>query len=77
MSWNYRILVSVEHGEEVYSVHEVYYDKKGKPNGYIENKNIMNWDSKKSIKWTLKKIKEAMKKPLLSKQNFPKKYKKK
>ena len=75
MNWNYRVLVSIEHGEEVYSVTEVYYDKKGKPNGYIDNKNILNCDSKKHIKFVLKMVKKAMKKPLLSKKNFPKKYK--
>jgi hypothetical protein len=42
VSWNYR-LVRTYHlspsgeTEETIAIHEVYYDKKGKPNGYTEN----------------------------------------
>ena len=33
MSWNYRVIKK----EDYLEIHEVYYDKKGKPNGYTEN----------------------------------------
>lgn len=35
--WNYRVIKHESLDETVYGLHEVYYDKKGKPNGYTEN----------------------------------------
>ena len=35
MSWNYRVIKTLERGEQpYYAIHEVYYSKKGKPNGW-------------------------------------------
>ena len=37
MSWNHRVLAHKD-GDEMYlQIHEVYYDKDGKPNGYTAN----------------------------------------
>jgi len=86
--WNYRIATRIVSGlqgndlsnpmkskkypdERVLSIIEVYY-KDGKPDSYIESKNILeDLDSKESIKWTLKKIKKALKREVLDLDNWP------
>ena len=75
MGWNYRVLCEVINGEEIYTINEVYYDKKGKPNGFIEHTKGIGSDSKNGLKWQLKVMKKALKKPILDKNKFPKKYK--
>lgn len=62
--------------EEMYfEVCEVYYDKNLNPNGYCAAKSVGGSDLK-GIRWQLNKMKEALKKPILSKKNFPNEYKK-
>ena len=62
--------------ERMFSVVEVYYHD-NKPDSYVESKNILGeLDSKKSIKWTLKKIKKAFKKSVLDLDNWPNEWKK-
>ena len=90
--WNYRIvtrLYSERHidlsdpinnktfpDERLFSVVEVYYHD-NKPDSYVESKNILDGlESKKAIKWTLKKIKKAYKKPILDLGNWPNEWKK-
>jgi hypothetical protein len=78
MGWNHRILVTeYKHSngeiETWYSIHEVYYDKNGKPEG--PTKNAIN--SKKELRWTLKQMKIALSKPFLwGDSRFPQEYKK-
>lgn len=36
MSWNYRIMEWEDRGQKYRTIHEVYYDEEGKPNGYGE-----------------------------------------
>ncbi len=81
MSWNYRIL-AFEHAnldkttEVELRVCEVYYTKRGKPNGYIEAKLFSSFDGVKGLKWMLSKHREALTKPILySGKKFPKIYK--
>ncbi len=77
MSWNYRILAFKQKGEIYFQMYEFYYDKNNKPNGYTDKPIRVSGDSLKSIKWVLKKMKKATKKPILwSGKKFPKKYKK-
>jgi len=76
MSWNHRILASEEGGEIYFKIHEVYYDKKGIPNGYTANSISVGGEDLKSIEWTLNKMKECMDKPILwADDKFPKEYK--
>lgn len=77
MSWNHRILAYEETNGEIYlAIHEVYYDKKGKANGYTENPISVHSDSVKGMRWVLNKMKEATSKPILwSGEKFPKIYK--
>lgn len=65
MPWNYRIL-AVEYKEEIYlQIHEVHYDENGVPNSYTENPVSIGSESIKGIKWSLNKMNDATKKPVL------------
>lgn len=86
MSWNYRIgtkwyaypetLVKIigRKGDRVFSIIECHYDKKLKPSAYGEP-SILNADSVKDLKWIHEKLTEALKKPVLNLDNWPKIYK--
>lgn len=71
--WNYRILFNEK--MKLYEIHEVHYQN-NKPYAYGDGIVTLNEETKKSIKWVLKKVKKAFKKPVLSLENFPKKIKK-
>ena len=66
MSWNYRVLRSIE-GKKVqwynYRIIEVYYDDAGKPNGWCESSprgNDIN-----DLRLDLNLMRGALKKPML------------
>lgn len=79
MSWNYRILATeYKHmngkSEIELAIHEVYYDDYGIPNGYTAEKTVSG-ESVKSLRWSLNKMKDALKKPILwSGERFPEPY---
>jgi len=75
MSWNHRILAHNE-GDEIYlEIHEVYYDENGLPNGYTSNPTTIGGEDVKSINWTLNKVLECTKKPILYYgEKFPQEY---
>jgi hypothetical protein len=76
MTWNYRILAFEYFDEVMLKICEVYYDKKGNPNGYIEDKGCSSTEGIKGLKWTLKKYNEALLKPILyGDKKFPNQYK--
>jgi hypothetical protein len=75
--WNYRVMAhDSPHNEEIYFlIHEVYYTK-GKPDNYTQEAVTIGGDSLKGIKWVLRKMKRALKRPILwHGDRFPKKYK--
>jgi hypothetical protein len=81
MSWNHRVLAT-EHEMsdgrvEVYlQIHEVYYDKNKKPNGYTANPITIGGDDLDSLNWTVDRIKESLSKPILwGDERFPEEYK--
>ena len=78
MTWNHRILANVQDNGSVYfQIHEVYYDKFGKPDSYTLNPITLGAEDIDGIKWTLKRIKKCLKKPILYHgEKFPKEYKK-
>ncbi len=78
MGWNHRILAKkYESGEIEFQIHEVYYDIKGKPNGYTANPIAIIGDSLSDIKWTLNKMIECCDKPILwFGDDFPNEYNK-
>lgn len=81
MSWNYRILAFEYKGldkepEVEFRICEVYYTKRGKPNGYTDQNQTSSSEGIKGLKWILKKHAEALKKPILyAGKKFPKVYK--
>lgn len=76
-TWNYRLMAHESKDEIYFEIHEVFYNKKGKPDGCTMNPVTVGGESKKGIKWTLKKMKKACKKPILwYGDKFPKEYKK-
>jgi hypothetical protein len=78
--WNYRIGThyykhpsNKEYNERLFSIIEVHYEK-GKPVSYGGINILKDMLSLKSIKWTIKKIKECLKKPIFDLDNWPKKW---
>lgn len=69
MSWNHRVLLHELDNElniihNILQVHEVYYAD-GKPNGYTSNPITINGENPDELEWTLNKIKDCLKKPIL------------
>ena len=75
MSWNHRVLAHKDGDDIWFSIHEVYYDKDGKPNNYTANGVSVGGNSIKDLSWALDKMKECLNKPILSAENFPNIYK--
>jgi len=82
--WNYRILTRIVTPAESFDrnwreffIAEVYY-KNGEPSSYKDSdcNPLSGWDALKDLKWTAKHIKDALKKPILDVDNWPKKWKK-
>ena len=75
MSWNHRILAHENNGEVYFQMHGVYY-KEEVPNGYTANPITVGSETSKGIKWTLNKMQEAVKKPILwAGEKFPNEFK--
>lgn len=81
MSWNYRVMAQTQSlpGAEPYmyfTIHEVYYNDQDKPNGYSENAIAPSGESPEELGWTLRKMREAIEKPVLwYGDRFPEEYK--
>ena len=74
MSWNYRILAHKDKDNWFFQIHEVYYDKEGKPESHTIEGIKISAESLKGIKWILNKMKECTKKPILLADDFPKEW---
>ena len=82
--WNYRILTRIDVKNNLtvdsknwreFFLTEVYY-KKGKATSYAPDLNpLSGWDDLKDLKWTVKHLKEALKKPVLDIDNWPEEWK--
>jgi len=91
MSWNYRIGTHVfsykkafvsnpklaeMKDQRLFSIIEVYYDKNGKPDGYIDKKNTLsNWEDLSDLIGTVDLVKLALSKPIIDIDNFPNEWK--
>ena len=63
--WNHRVIEGEDgRGEKYVGIHEVYYDKKGKINGWTLEPKILA-DDIKGLEWTLKEMMKALKTPVL------------
>lgn len=73
--WNHRVMAHIYEGEVYFKIHEVHYKKKNIPYLYSKNTETIEGDSVKSLKWTLKKMKDCLKKPILYYgERFPEEY---
>ena len=92
MSWNYRVCtrifsykkefpkapeMSKMEDQRIFSILEVYYDKDGNVNGYIdETKNsLAGWEDYEDLVGTHTLMKKAFDKPILDLDNWPNEYK--
>ena len=77
MTWNHRILAYKELNGNVYlQVHEVHYSNKGEPKAYTDKQITIGGEFIKDITFTLNKILDCRKKPILWAGNdFPKEVK--
>jgi hypothetical protein len=71
MTWNYRIL---EDDEGNLSLHEVFYDVAGNPNGCTENPATFVADSDEGVEGIIKALemalKDAKERPVLKRSGF-------
>lgn len=72
MTWNYRVLVREcpETEEEVYAVHEVYYDDSGIPGSCTVNPVAPIGESLDELKTVLQMYSTALEKPLMRYEDF-------
>jgi len=91
MSWNYRVSTKMfsykdtfpenekfceMEDQRLFSIIEVYYDKKGKPESYADDINpTANWEDLNDLTGTLDLIKLAHDKPIIDLDNWPNEYK--
>lgn len=74
MSWNYRVIATQHNGETCLAIHEVYYHEH-KPCGLTEQPVYIGGNTIKDLRWTLNRMKEALKKPVLwGGDKFPQEY---
>lgn len=76
MSWDYRIMAH-KYNDGVYlKIHEVYYNKKGKPKSYTKNHITIVGIDLDDIEREIQMINIAFKKPILwYGDKFPEEYK--
>lgn len=74
MSWNHRVLAHKQDDGGIYlKIHEVYYDENHVPNGYTSTAISLGSEDLTGLSWTLNKMKECLKKPVLWEgERFPK-----
>jgi hypothetical protein len=65
MSWNHRLMRHKENGEEYLELHEVYYNRAGQVTKWTEKPVTPGAENVKGVNWTLNRMKEATKKPIL------------
>ena len=69
MSWNYRVVKYGEPLEDVYLIHEVYYNKRGKIECWSEGEMHPLGSSLKELRGDLKHMTQALKLPVLQHKN--------
>lgn len=72
MSWNYRVIrfCDLTTGDCTYAVHEVYYDKCGKPTSCTEASIAPFGETPEELKRCLELMAFAFKKPVLDFEDF-------
>lgn len=73
--WNHRVLAHEHNGEIYLKIHDVYYNEAGIPNSYTENAVSVGGEDRQSIYWTIDKMRDCIKKPILfAGDKFPQEY---
>lgn len=72
MTWNYRVLARPDGDDWWYSIHSVYYNENGTPNSFSDLPQSAVGQSPSEVQKDLEMMKEALNKPVLSYDNFPK-----
>jgi len=62
MRWGYRLLKTKDGDDDFYQIHEVYYNEKGKVDGWTANAVTVGGHSKTEVKWVLEQMLEAINK---------------
>ena len=80
MGWNHRVMArEYTYKEETYlmfGIYEVYYNEDGIPDSYTADAIDTNFEDFKGLRWSINKMKEGMKKPILwYGDKFPEEYK--
>ena len=65
MGWNHRVMAHEEEDSVYLQIHEVYYDKNGVPESYTSRPVTVGGETTKTMTWSLNKMKECLKKPVL------------
>jgi hypothetical protein len=71
MSWNYRVVMTVEDGEKTYAIHEVFYDEKGVPEGWSADPCKPFGESPQELRDDLMHMWRAFDKPVLTEAHTP------
>lgn len=75
LNWNYRVMVSSDNGELIYSIHEVSYDEDFTPVSYTANPVKVLSEEIEGLDWQLNMMKECLKKPIIwADDKFPQVY---
>ena len=71
MTWNYRVVHRVSEGENIFAIHEAYYNREGKKAGSISKEPT--WpqsDTLLALKEDFKQYQRAWKLPVLEYDDF-------
>ena len=67
MSWNYRVMKhKLNESESFYGIHEVYYNRNGKPDGWSKDSITPERESPQELKEDLEMMIKAFDKPVLN-----------
>lgn len=69
--WNHRVIrhKGVD-GSEYLAVHEVHYNKQGKPVAYAEGPAAPLSETKAGLRWSLDSMARALRRPILNAADF-------
>ncbi len=64
--WNYRVLKTKDGEDDWYQIHEVYYDKDGKVEGWTKNGAIVAGNTLDEVRDSLERMLKALDKEILN-----------
>jgi hypothetical protein len=62
MRWGYRLVKTKDGDDDFYQIHEVYYNEKGKVDGWTVKGATVGGHSKAEVRWVLEQMLEAINK---------------